>query len=294
MESTRGDEARAQDKRVQAAFGLAADESVELTAGASDAQGRRGELYVTTAHVCFEVLPLLKLLNDVRVKLAIRDIASLDRVPGLFGRGSALAIAMRDGTVVRFIGLFNRRDIVQAILKVAEKFRPIEIHLLRNGRDHTEAARQATVAASLGLDRISAESPPPASFTAYVKCPFLALFLQCSTSGRLFGDAKKTPAGLWEVTVRDGRELSLRSTYNGMYVCSERPLPLLPLRFGASREKAGKWETFAIVWGPSPGLFALRTCHGQYIAAAADGSFSVVPVNGKAPTHTELLSFSTN
>lgn len=161
VESSKGEEARARDAVVRKNFGLLADECVELAAGASDTHARRGVLYVTTSYVCFEVLPLLKLLADVRFKFLIKEIHSLDRVPGLFGRGSALAVSLRDGSVHQFTGLFNRRDIVQAILKSAEKFRPIEIHLLRNGRDHLEASRQAVAAASLGLEKLSPEYPPP-------------------------------------------------------------------------------------------------------------------------------------
>ena len=149
------------------------------------------------------------------------------------------------------------------------------------------------MAAQFGLEKIAPECPPPPAFTAYVRCPFLALFLNSSASGRVFGDAKKSPCGLWEVCV-NGNQVSLRSSYNGRYLCAERPLPLLAPKLSASREKAGNWEHFELLFGPNAGLFALRSVHGQYIAAAADGSFLLLPVNGKPPTHTELLSFSTN
>lgn len=293
VECTRPEEARARDAAVRKSFSLPSDDTVELSAGASTEHGQRGVLYVTTGHVAFETLPLLKLLVDVRIKFPIKEIATLDRIPGFFGRGSALAITLRDNTVHRFYGLFNRREVVQTIMHCAEKFRPIEIRLLRDGRSTLEATRHAATAAGLGLEKISPECPPPSTFTAYVCCPFLALFLQCSTSGRIFGDATKAPCGLWDVVVlSSGSRITLKSCYNGRYLCAERPLPLLPARMSASREKAGKWETWEIVYGAAPGQFALKSVHGQWLTAAPDGSFSVVPAT-KAPSHTETLTFST-
>lgn len=128
-----------------------------------------------------------------------------------------------------------------------------------------------------------------------MRCPFLALFLQCDSAGRIYGDATKSPCGLWEVCV-NGNQLSLKSSYNGRYLCAERAMPLLlvPARLTASREKAGKWERFELVYGSAPGMFALRSAHQQFVAAAPDGSFSVVTTEKpRPPTHFEMLAFST-